>query len=219
MRRAYIDSHLSLVDAYREATRWAEAIDCVIGPSTAAIERSPWLERSGIPLGVASNRHTRFTARPHGLVVAWCLNLEEILELEHRNQLSGVVAVQAPAGLRPWVAAHNVEHIGEDALETVPAVPPSIKALVKGITSMAVTNQGLTDKRERSEAIQALTYFHTRGHHLDPLQLTLEAIRNDWPGQAPIELAQIAHDVRAGRQLRHSNRIDEELLAEWANAA
>lgn len=217
MRRAYIGSQVPLKDAYREATRWAETVDCVITPSTSAIESSPWLERAGVPLGVASNRHTRFTARPHGLIVAWCLNLDEVLELEHRNQLSGLVAVQAPRSLRPWATAHNVKHIAGEVLDPVPEPTPATKALVEGITSMAVPNQGLIDKRERSDAIQALTYFRTHGHQLHPTQLTLEAIRNGWPGRAPIELAQIAHDINAGKQLRHQNRIDPELLAEWAN--
>lgn len=217
MRRAYIGSQVPLDVAYREARRWAETVDCIIAPSTAVIERSPWLERSGVPLGVASNRHTRFTTRPRGLVVAWGLNLDEVLELEHRNRLSGVVAVQAAPSLQPWATAHKAEPIAGEPLVPVPDATPAIKALVLGITSIAVSNQGLVDKRERSEAIQALTYFFTHGHQLDPTQLALEAIRNDWPGQAPIELAQIAREINAGKQLRYSDRIGSELLAEWAN--
>lgn len=216
MRRAYIGSQVSISLAYREAQLWAETVDCVIAPSTAVIERSPWLERAGVPLGVVSNRHTRFTARPRGVVVAWCLNLDEVLELEHRNQLSGIVAVQAPHSLRPWVTAHEVQHIAGEPFVPVPDANPAIKAMVDGITSMAVANQGLNDKRERSEAIQALTYFRTHGHQLDPTQLTLEAIRNDWPGRAPIELAEIARDITAGKQLRYLHRIDPQQLAEWA---
>lgn len=219
MYRAYIGSQVPLEDAYRAAARWARTVDCVIAPSTAAIEQSPWLEQAGVPLGVSSNRHTRFTARPHGFVVAWCLNLEEILEVEHRSKPSGVVAVQTPPSLRPWVTAHNVERVAGDVLDPVEASTPATKALVSGLTRMAVINQGLIDKRERSEAIEALTYFHRHGHRLDPRQLETEAIRNGWPGQAPIELARIAESINAGKKLRFQQRLSLETLAQWTRTA
>ena len=217
MRRAYIESHMSLADAYGEAKRWAGTVDSVIAPSTSAIEASPWLERAGVRLGVVGNRHTRFTGRPHGLMVAWCLDLDEILELEHRNRLAGVVSVRASSGLRPWGTAHNAVPLGGERLETVPAASPAIQAMVEGITSLAVTNQGLIDRRERSAAVQALTYLRARGHELNPRQLIVEAIRNDWPGEAPVELARLARDISAGKQLRYQDRIRPERLAQWAS--
>lgn len=216
MRRAYVEAHMSLSDAYRVATRWAGTINTVIGPSTSAIEASPWLEQAGVRLGTVGNRHTRFTARPAGIMVAWCLHLDEILELEHRNDLTGVVAVRASTDLRPWVTAHKAEHLGGEVLEPVPEASPAIKATVEGITGIAVANQGLIDRRERSEAVQALTYLHRHGHKLNPTQLIVEAIRNGWPGKAPVELAQLARDVNAGKRLRYQNRVRPERLAEWA---
>ncbi len=216
MRRAYIESHVSLAEAYGLAKRWAGTIDSVIAPSTRAIEASPWLEREGVRLGVVGNRHTRFTGRPYGLMVAWCLDMDEIFELERRNRLTGVVAVRAGGGLRPWVTAHNAEHLGGESLKPVPEASPAIKAMVEGITSLAVTNQGLIDKRERSAAIQALTYLRAHGHELNPSQLIVEAIRNEWPGEAPVELGRLARDVNAGKRLRYLDRIRPERLAQWA---
>lgn len=46
MRRAYIETHMSLSDAYPAAIRWAGTVDTIMGPSTRAIEESPWLERA-----------------------------------------------------------------------------------------------------------------------------------------------------------------------------
>ena len=65
-------------------------------------------------------------------MVAWCLDLDEILELEHRNRLAGVVSVRASSGLRPWVTAHNAVHLGGERLEPVPAASPAIQAMVEG---------------------------------------------------------------------------------------
>lgn len=65
----------------------------------------------GARLGVVGHGHSRFTARPAGLVIAWCLLLEEILELEHRNPLTGIIAVRASTDLRPWVTAHDAKHL------------------------------------------------------------------------------------------------------------
>lgn len=217
MRRAYVEAHMSLSDAFRVAARWAGTVDTIIGPSTRAIEASPWLEHAGARLGTIGNRHTRFTARPAGLTIAWCLHLDEILDLEHRNHLSGLIAVRASTDLRPWVTAHEAEHLGGEVLKPVPEAGPAIKAMVEGITGIAVSNQGLIDPRERSEAVQALIYFHDRGHELNPSQLIVEAIRNGWPGNAPVELSQLARDITAGKRLRYQRRLRPEILVEWAN--
>ena len=218
MDRAYIGSQVPLEDALEAATQWQGGVDCIIAPSTRAIEGFPWLERKGIPLGVASNRRSRFTARPHGVTVALRLDLDEILELENRNraELSAVVAVHPSTRLRPWITAHDAECIDGEALAPIPETPPAIRAIVNGLSGIAVLNQGLVDRRERYAAIQALTFFHVRGHTLDPDQLITEAIRNGWPGDAPVEFAGLARRVNAGQQLRYQNRIVKDLLEEWA---
>jgi hypothetical protein len=40
--------------------------------------------------------------------------------------------------------------------------------------------------------------WHT-GHQLEPLQLVTEAIRNDWPRESPLELADLARQMTAGK--------------------
>lgn len=217
MRRAYYGGPISTWADLQASCRTVGVVDCIIAPSTGAIESSDWVRRSGVPLGVAGNRRSRFTARPHGLTVAFGLNLGEILDIEQGNDLSALVAVRPPSSLRPWVTAHDALHLGGEIFDPVVEPPPSVRALVDGLTRMAVANQGLVDRRERWEVIQALTYFRHRGIPLDPTQLASEAIRNGWPDRSPIELADLARNINAGKQLRYRERLSPEAIAEWAD--
>ena len=51
-------------------------------------------------------------------------------------------------------------------------------------------------------AVQALTYMRDHGHTLVPDQLAVEAIRHGWPGTSPLELADLAKQLNAGKRLR-----------------
>jgi hypothetical protein len=76
MHRRYIEAHYPLADSFHLARRWAGSMSMtLIAPSTSAVEASPWLERAGIPIGTVGSRHSRFNARPRGIVIAWCLDL------------------------------------------------------------------------------------------------------------------------------------------------
>ena len=77
--------------------------------------------------------------------------------------------------------------------------------MVGGISLLPVLSQGLVDSRERSMAVQALTYMRDHGHALVPEQLAVEAIRNEWPGTSPLELADLAKQLNAGRRLRYGD--------------
>lgn len=220
MRRAYIESHCSLIDSFKLARRWADgAATSLIAPSTSAVEASPWLESAGVPIGTVGNRHSRFNAPPHGVVIAWCLHLDELLDLEDRNDIDAVVLVRAGVRDAPWITAYEVDHLGGEAVPEVEEASPTIRATVEGLSGGAVLNQGLIDSRERSAAVQALTYLRERGHELDPDQLATEALRCEWPRRAPLELAQIARDLNAGKKLKFQQRLRPEILAEWANVS
>lgn len=219
MRRAYIEAHVPLRESFAAARKWAdgEALT-LIAPSTRAVEAQPWLESAGVAIGTSSNRHSRFSAGPHGAVIGWCLNLEELLEIESRSSATGIVAVQAHASHAPWITAHDIEHVAGEPIPPVPEATKAIKAMVEGISLLPVLSQGLTDSRERSIAVQALTFMRARGHDLDPKQLTVEAIRHGWPGWSPLELADIARDLNRGKRLRFQNRLDVRALERWASA-
>ena len=66
-------------------------------------------------------------------------------------------------------------------------------------------------------AVQALSFLDMRGHKLVPAQLVVEAIRNDWPGQSPLELADLARSINQGKRLRFQRRLRQEVLEEWAS--
>jgi hypothetical protein len=92
MRRSYIEAHCPLRGAFALARRWAGGEHTtLLAPSTSAVEAAPWLERTGIPIGTVGNRHSRFTAQPYGVVIGWCLNLEELLDTERRYDLGGII--------------------------------------------------------------------------------------------------------------------------------
>jgi hypothetical protein len=151
------------------------------------------------------------------MVIAWCLSIEGVLEVEGNDRVAGIVVVRPSKSHAPWATAHDVEALGGDPLPRVPEATPAIKALVEGITGMAVLNQGLTDSRERAEAVQALTYFARHGHRLEPQQLVVEALRQRWPGSSPLELGHLARDINSGKRLRSGERIRSDVLARWAS--
>ncbi len=221
MRRAYITSHVDLRDSFRLAATWAgkDSPITIIGPSTSAIEASPWLEHTGWPIGTTSNRHSRYTARARtGVVIAWCLHLDEVLNIERRAELDGLAVVRGSKGHAPWITAHRVEFLGGEPVPPVPEASAPIKAMIEGISLLPVLNQGLIDSRERSMAVQALTYMRDRGHILVPNQLAVEAIRNQWPGTSPLELADLANQLNAGKHLRFGQRLNPLTLAQWASS-
>jgi len=219
MRRAYIEAHVPLSEAFAAARRWADGeAATLIAPSTGAVEAQPWLEMAGVEIGTSSNRHSRFSARPHGAVIGWCLNLEEVLEIESRSSVSSFVAVQAHASHAPWITAHDVEPLAGSDIARVPEATEAIKAMVEGISLLPVLNQGLSDSRERSMAVQALTFMRARGHELDPKQLIVEAIRQGWAGVSPLEFAGLARDLNRGKRLRFQNRLDIRALERWSSA-
>lgn len=63
-----------------------------------------------------------------------------------------------------------------------------------------------------------MTYLRDHGHTLHPARLVVEALRNDWPGTSPVELAEIAKELHDGRQLRYKWRINPEAMGEWLQA-
>lgn len=220
MRRAYIDPHCGLRESFELARAWAGLeLGTLMAPSTGAVDASPWLQKSSVPIGTVGGRRSKYTGHPQGIVIAWCLHLEEVLEIEHRHDIDGMVLVRAFDSLAPWITAHGAEHLGGQVVDAVPEASAAIKAAVAGITWEATRNQGLVDSRERSDAVGTLTYLRSHGHRLVPEQLTTEAIRNGWGGQGPLELAEIAKQLNAGKQLRYQKgRISAQRLAEWANA-
>jgi hypothetical protein len=91
-------------------------------------------------------------------VIVWCLGLEDILNVESGVvDVDGVVSMRAFDEHRPWVTAHQVEHLGGHKLEPTSEASAAVKATVEGITLLPILNQGLVDSRERSAAVQALT--------------------------------------------------------------
>ncbi|MEO7372650.1 MAG: hypothetical protein ABIW36_01890, partial [Terrimesophilobacter sp.] len=143
--------------------------------------------------------------------------LGEVLEIESESSVTGVVVVRAHASHAPWITAHDVECLGGSDIVPVPEAPKAIKAMVEGISLLPVINQGLIDSRERSMAVQALSFMRGRGHALDPKQLIVEATRQGWPGASPLELADLARDLNRGKRLRFQNRLDIRALEGWSS--
>ena len=221
MRRAYTSAHVELRESFRLARAWAGGGSriTIVGSGTSEIQASPWLTQTGLPIGTTSNRHGRYTAQPRtGIVIAWCLHLDEILDLERRSALDGLAAVRGHKSHAPWITAHEAELLGGEPVPPVPEASAAMKAMVEGISLLPVLNQGLTDSRERSMAVQALTYMRDHGHTLVPDQLAVEAIRHGWPGTSPLELADLAKQLSAGRRLRYEQRLNTSVLVKWASA-
>jgi hypothetical protein len=71
-------------------------------------------------------------------------------------------------GSAPWITAFEVEPLAEQRVEPTPEASAPLKAVVKGLNGIAIRNQGLLDKRERSEVVQTLTYLRDHGVRAAP---------------------------------------------------
>jgi hypothetical protein len=223
-RRAYVDSHVPFEEALRAALAWAGGAATLHVPDTRSVEENN-LEDLGIPITCVSPK-SRFYGRPQGTVVGPFLNLGEVLEVE-RQDVDGIVVVQAHGPVRyatsvpshaPWITAFEVEPLTKQTIAPTPEASAPLKSAVKGLCGIAIRNQGLIDRRERSEVVQTLTYLRDHGVSLEPDGLLVEAMRNDWGGQGPEQLHAIAVDLAKGKNLRFDKRIRPERLDEWANA-
>jgi hypothetical protein len=191
----------------------------IVGPSISAIDASPWLVKTGLPIGITGNRGNKYSARPRtGSVIAWCLGLEDVLNLERRSDFDRLVLIRGYKEHAPWITAHDAEFLGGEPVAKIPEASGPIKAMVDGLSVLPVLNQGLIDSRERSMAVQALTTMRHLGHKLDPNQLVVEAIRNEWPGTSPLDLADLAKKINAGKQLRFQKRLNPDAIREWDSA-
>lgn len=170
-----------------------------MAPSTSAVEASPWLESTDVPIGTVGNRRSRFNERPRGIVIAWCLHLDELLDVEGQNGIDGIALVRSDSRHAPWITACRVDRLGGEAVPAVEEASPAIKAAIEGLSVVAVLNQGQIDSRERSAAVQTLAYLSDHGHRLNPDQLATEALRREWPRQSPLELGRIEQDLNAAK--------------------
>lgn len=226
MQRAYIESHVPFDQAIQAALQWAGDSATIHAPDTASVDVND-LEEIGVPITVASTR-SRLHGSPRGTVIGAFLNLKEVLAIERSRGVDGLVVIQAHGPVRyvpnvashaPWVTAYEVERIAGEEIAHTPEAAPPIKAAIQGLTGIAVANQGLIDRRERSEAIHALTYLRDRGIALVPDAIMVEALRNNWGGTGPEEVHEIAVALRSGKTLRYdAHRLRPERLEAWAQS-
>jgi hypothetical protein len=210
MRRAYVEGHVPFVDAFRIALRWAGEDSTIRVGDTGTVENNKWMEQLGIPITSASSR-SRFHGLPRGTVIGAFLNLSEVLDVERGTGVNGIVVVPAhgkhkllptTSGHAPWITAFEVECSGGEPIAPVADAPPPARAAIAGLAGLAVSNQGLVDRRERSEAVQALSYLRSRGIALDPDASMVEALRNEWGGRGAEDLREIAIELNKGKKLR-----------------
>ena len=228
MRRAYVESRIPLDEAINIALDWAGETASIHAPDTASIDADDTqLLAYDVPVTCASRR-SRLFGRPQGTVAAVFLNGTAVLELEQASGVDGIVVVDAHGRQRytpdsishaPWITAFGAEHLGGNHIPAVPEAPAPIKAAMKGLTRIAVLNQGLLDKRERSEVIDALAFLQARGIEIDPDAVLVEALRNRWGKSGPEQAHAIAVDLRGGHKLKYQKgRLTQRVLEEWANA-
>jgi hypothetical protein len=218
MRRAYISSDEPFERALGRALRWAGETATIHAPDTASIEECD-LDNFGVPVTCAS-RKSRFHGRPHGTVVGAFLNLDEVLEVERNGSVrSPLTATETGPHHSAWITAFAAEHLGGEPLAAVPQAPAPLRAAIRDLTGIAVRNQGLLDKRERSEAVYAMTYLRGVGVPLNPDSLMVEALHNEWGGSGPGDLRQIAIDLNKGKRPQYDKRrLSAERLQRWAAA-
>lgn len=228
MRRAYVEAHAPLDEAIEIALDWAGDGAAIHAPDTASVEDDDTpLLGYGVPVTCAS-RKSRLYGRPTGTVVAVSLSGTEMLGLEQARGVDGIVIVEAHGPQRytpevlshaPWITAFDAEHLGGEQISGVPEASAPLKAAMKGLTGVAVANQGLRDKRERSAVIETLMFLRARGIEVDPDAVVVEALRNTWGKQGPEEAHEIAVALKQGRALRHQRgRFTQRVLEEWAAA-
>lgn len=232
MRRAYITADEPFENALAQALEWAGDTATIHVADTATVEDEE-LDTLGIPV-TSSSRKSRFYGHPRGTVIAVGLNLAGVLDVERHSRprgplkatVDGLIVTDA-YGPQPytahgqhhsaWITAFDVDHLGGTAIPAVASAPAALRAAIRHLTTrIAVRNQGLIDKRERHAAVHALTYLRDAGHPLDPDALMIEALRNEWGGNGPEDLRQIAVDLQHKNLKYDKNRVTTEQLRQWA---
>jgi hypothetical protein len=227
MRRAYIEAHVDLERSLALAVRWAGDGASLHVPSTRSVEGMPGLTQQGLRI-TSSSAKSKYYGPPRGMVIAWCLGVEDVIDVEQSHAVDGVVVVRAHGAITfaegaanhaPWVTAYDVDRLAGEVIRPVPEAPAPVKAAIEGTTGLAVPNQGLIDNRDRTPVVHALTYLRDHGVRLDPDEVMVEALRNGWGGSGPVEVREIVRDLNRGRRLRYDKgRIRPERLREWLGA-
>ncbi|GAA3510432.1 hypothetical protein [Georgenia daeguensis] len=227
MRRAYIEAHVDLERSLALAVKWAGRRASLHVPSTRSVHAFPLLAQLGLSITSPSAK-SKYYGPPRGMVIAWCLGVEHMINIEQSHAIDGVVVVRAHGAIEfaegaanhaPWVTAYDVERLAGEVIRHVPEAPAPVKAAMKGTTGLAVPNQGLIDNRDRAPVVHALTHLRDHGVRLDPDEVMVEALRNGWGGDGPVEVREIVRDLNRGRRLRYdTDRILPERLQEWLNA-
>jgi hypothetical protein len=231
MRRAYITADEPFDHALARALEWAGDTATIHAPDTATVEDEE-LDTLGIPV-TSSSRKSRFYGQPHGSVIAVGLNLAGVLDVERHGRprgplkatVDGLVVTDA-YGPQPysshgqhhsaWITAFDVDHLGGSPIPAAEPAPAPLRAAIHDLTTrIAVRNQGFLDKRERHAAVHALTYLRDAGHPLDPDALMVEALRNEWGGNGPEDVRQIALDLHHKNLKYDTNRVTTEQLRKW----
>lgn len=232
MRRAYIAADEPFDRAVARALLWAGETATIHAPDTASIDENN-LDNYGVPVTCASRR-SKFFGTPRGTVICAFLDLSQVLDVERHGRSRGVLPATV-GGLivvdaygpqpyakdgqhhSPWITAFDVEHLAGEPIAPVASAPAPLRAAIADLTRIAVRNQGLLDKRERSEAVHAMSYLRARGLPLDPDALMVEALRNEWGGTGPETLRQIAIDLNKGTNLHYDKRrLGPDRLQRWA---
>lgn len=113
VRRAYIESHVPLREAVNLAKVWAGQNAVIHAPDTGAVDANEWLTRLGLRITAVSTK-SRFHGSPRGSVIAFCLNVSEVLEVERTAGVESIAVVRAhgPIAHSPTVASHAANRRG-----------------------------------------------------------------------------------------------------------
>lgn len=227
MRRAYVEAEIPPHQATMTALEWAGSNATIHVPDTGSVDVNTWIERLGVPISCSSSK-SRFYGVPRGTVIGFMLSPPEVFKVEQARGIDGLVVVGAyrrrtatastAMSHSPWITAFGVEWLGGEPIAPIPAASAPLRAAVAGLSRPAVGNQGLSDKRERHAAVQALTHLRVHGVALDPDALMVEALRRGWGGDGPAGLRAVAVDLNHGKALQFTDRVTPQGLNDWLNA-
>jgi len=227
MRRAYVETHVDLPEAVALALKWAGATATISVPNTACVDANPWLRELGLPITSPSAK-SKHHAPASGTVIAFDLGMPGVLEVDRLPSVDGMVAIRAhgpdryaPGVLdyRPWITAYDVEHLGGEVIAPLDAPSPQVRAAIEGMTSIAIRNQGLIDRRDRSTVIEGLMFLQRNNIQLDPDVVMVEALRNHWGGDGAEKVRQTVIDLNQGKKLSYTGgRLRPAFMDEWLHA-
>ena len=196
----------------------------IVVPQMGDLRSNEALQRIPKSIDTTSFKNMGSGGRTNGNVVILCWPTDDIL-----RKIDGAGRLDALCVL-PWIEAEietwRASRSAVDLLGVIPDPPvptigdPVVLAALRSVTAGVNLSSGLTHPLDKPKAVWAFKDLRAAGHTWDAQEIEAWAAANGWPARHASELAQVARDIAAGKQLRAGKRPwRSDVIAIWREDA